>query len=53
MIDNNPVIQIDNNKMSINGLYRHGFLLLPEVLNTIMHVLENKPHRYNWMVKNV
>ncbi|MCJ8314363.1 MAG: FAD-dependent oxidoreductase [Saccharospirillaceae bacterium] len=53
MIDNNPVIQLDNNKMSINGLYRHGFLLLPEVLNTIIDVLENKSHQYNWMVKNV
>ena len=53
MMDNNPVIQIGNNKMSVNGLYRHGFLLLPEVLNTIMNVLENKAHQYSWMVKHV
>jgi len=53
MFDNNPVIQVQNNKMCVNGLYRHGFLLLPEVLNTVMNVLENKQHQYNWMVKYV
>lgn len=35
--DNHPQIQYQQGKMSINGLYRHGFLLAPVVLE---HVLQ-------------
>ncbi|BCE01245.1 FAD-dependent oxidoreductase [Marinicellulosiphila megalodicopiae] len=50
MLDNNPVIKISNNVMCVNGLYRHGYLLIPEVINTVMNILKKQSHQYHWMV---
>ena len=35
LLDNMPSLQINNNVISINGLYRHGYLLAPHLINQI------------------
>jgi glycine oxidase len=38
--DNLPRVTVDNTKISVNGLYRHGFLIAPAVAEvTVAHVL--------------
>jgi glycine oxidase len=41
--DNLPRITVDNTRISVNGLYRHGFLLAPALAEvTVAHVLGEK-----------
>lgn len=41
--DNLPRIDVDNRRISVNGLYRHGFLLAPALAElTVAHVLEGR-----------
>jgi len=38
--DNLPRVSVDNTRISVNGLYRHGFLLAPAIAEvTVAHVL--------------
>ena len=39
--DNHPQIQLKPGLMSVNGLYRHGYLLAPVVLDHVMQLLES------------
>ena len=38
--DNLPRIAIDNEKIAVNGLYRHGFLLAPALAELTLHYVE-------------
>lgn len=40
--DNDPKIRISNNVISVNGLYRHGFLIAPVVLNHLLQAVDVK-----------
>ena len=41
--DNLPRVTVDNTRISVNGLYRHGFLLAPALAEvTVAHVLGTK-----------
>jgi glycine oxidase len=38
--DNLPRIAIDKNKISVNGLYRHGFLLAPALAELTLNYVQ-------------
>jgi glycine oxidase len=41
--DNLPRVTVDHNRISVNGLYRHGFLLAPALAKiTVEHVLDGR-----------
>ena len=41
--DNLPRVTIDERRITVNGLYRHGFLLAPAVAEvTVAHVLGDR-----------
>lgn len=45
--DNNPKVTINNNVIEVNGLYRHGFLLAPTMVNDIVAWINNdKPSEF-------
>ena len=39
--DNLPRIRIDNNRISVNGLYRHGFLIAPALAELTLAYVEH------------
>ncbi len=40
--DNRPQIQYDNGLVKVNGLYRHGYLLAPVVVQHVLDLLQGK-----------
>jgi len=38
--DNLPRIAVDNDKIAVNGLYRHGFLLAPALAELTLQYVE-------------
>jgi glycine oxidase len=40
LLDNLPAIMQNNNLYCVNGLYRHGYLLSPVVIEQLLHVLD-------------
>ena len=38
--DNLPRISVDQDKIAVNGLYRHGFLLAPALAELTLHYVE-------------
>ncbi len=51
--DNLPQIQISENVISINGLYRHGYLLAPALAELVGHHLNNSqiPSEFSHLIK--
>ncbi|QTH63575.1 FAD-dependent oxidoreductase [Psychrosphaera ytuae] len=48
--DNEPLVWQQGNVISINGLYRHGYLLLPDVLQTLWPLLiKQLPNSENYV----
>lgn len=45
-IDNMPRIIERDRCIHVNGLYRHGYLLAPTVVNAVLALLEHKPHPF-------
>lgn len=39
--DNHPKISVKGSLISVNGLYRHGFLIAPSVLNHLLQVINS------------
>jgi glycine oxidase len=50
LTNNLPQIKVDGNFISINGLYRHGFLLSPTLAESLIAYLStgNKPYSEIW-----
>ncbi|NRA41667.1 MAG: FAD-dependent oxidoreductase [Pseudomonadales bacterium] len=46
-IDNHPAIIHDGKLVSVNGMYRHGFLLAPAVVHTVLNQL-GFPQQLDW-----
>lgn len=44
--DNLPRIKIDGNRVSCNGLFRHGFLLAPAMAACVADAIENSTNKY-------
>lgn len=42
LLNNEPEISVEGNRIQLNGLYRHGYLLTPAVLLQLTHVLQSK-----------
>lgn len=42
LIDNEPKIILQNHRLEINGLYRHGYLLTPYILNQALILLNQQ-----------
>ena len=54
-MNNLPRVEIDNKLIRINGLYRHGYLFSPALINDVISHLQNKPediHFPQFMVTN-
>ncbi|MBY0378863.1 MAG: FAD-dependent oxidoreductase [Burkholderiales bacterium] len=45
--DNLPQIKVINKLIAINGLYRHGFLVSPAIVEDIICFIQNKPVKYS------
>lgn len=45
--DNHPKIRVSDSVISVNGLYRHGFLIAPVVLNHLMQVIDKKIGKFS------
>ena len=51
LMENNPCIERNGNVISINGLYRHGWLLAPQIVDDAIALLEGGELQYDWLVK--
>ncbi|MFN7093735.1 MAG: glycine oxidase, partial [Burkholderiales bacterium] len=47
LANNLPQIVAQDNFISINGLYRHGFLLAPSLAEEVITYLTNKTKQYS------
>ena len=45
--NNLPQIKVHNKLIAINGLYRHGFLVSPAIVEDVICFLRNKPVKYS------
>jgi glycine oxidase len=52
--DNNPQIEIKNNLISVNGLYRHGYLISPALVHLVLGILQGQkvPEKFKMIVKH-
>ena len=55
LADNQPLVALQDNLLSVNGLFRHGFLLSPLVTDLALALIDGHalPDTYAWMGQRV
>ncbi|MDO6461537.1 glycine oxidase ThiO [Granulosicoccaceae sp. 1_MG-2023] len=51
LFDNHPLVTLDDNLLTVNGLFRHGYLLAPLVTELALGLINGRalPPHYHWM----
>ena len=51
LADNQPLLTLTDNRLTVNGLFRHGYLLSPLVTDLALGLIDGKrlPDHYAWM----